>query len=300
MIRGGGECNSVMMDDREAKRRVEAAVACRDADSIPKVPNAGQVRVDEAGNRVQVMHNGLLVLADGYYGSFTTQIIERLRGHHEPQEEKVFHEVLKVVPPGSAMLELGAYWAYYSLWFQHVIQGARNFMIEPQRDALECGMRNFQLNGMRGSFTQAFVGRVSSHEWQKARVQGGSDPVGQVCVKDFVQSKGLDSVGLLHADIQGSEYEMLCGCGDLLDQKKIGFVFLSSHSLKLHYQCLRYLAQNGYSIIAEHTPKESYSEDGLIAASATPDALPAIRVSRKPVSLRLKWKTSLFKVLYGP
>jgi hypothetical protein len=119
-------------------------------------------------------------------------------------------------------------------------------------------------------------------------------------VKDFVQSKGLDSVGLLHADIQGSEYEMLSGCGDLLDQKKIGFVFLSSHSLKLHYQCLRYLAQNGYSIIAEHTPKESYSEDGLIAASATPDAVPAIRVSRKPVSLRLKWKTSLFKVLYGP
>jgi len=286
------------MDAREAKRRVEAAAACRDADAIPKVPNAGQVRVDQAGQRVQVMHNGLLVLADGYYGSFTTQIIERLRGHHEPQEEKVFHEVLKVVPPGSAMLELGAYWAYYSLWFQHVIQGARNFMIEPQRDALECGMRNFQLNGLRGDFTRAFVGRVSSNGWQQDGVPGQNAEVGHVCVKDFARSKGLDSVGLLHADIQGSEYEMLCGCGDLLDQKRIGFVFLSSHSLKLHYQCLRYLARKGYWIIAEHTPKESYSEDGLIAASAAPGAVPPVEISKKPLSVRQKVKAAVFKRLF--
>jgi hypothetical protein len=57
---------------------------CADADYIPKVPDAGKVRVDEQGNRVQVMHNGLLVGADGYYGDFVTQIIERMKEHHEP------------------------------------------------------------------------------------------------------------------------------------------------------------------------------------------------------------------------
>ena len=68
-----------------------------------------------------------------------TQIIERLKGHHEPQEEKVFHEVLKAVAPGSTMIELGCYWAYYSLWFQKAVKNARNFMIEPAKAALECG-----------------------------------------------------------------------------------------------------------------------------------------------------------------
>ena len=288
------------MHEQEANKRIAEAVACREADYIPKVPDAGQVRVDGAGKRVQVMHNGLLVLADGYYGPSITRIVERLRGHHEPQEEKAFYEVLKVIPPGSVMIELGCYWAYYSLWFQKAVPGARTFLVEPNRDALKCGMRNFQLNGLRGDFTEAFVGRVSSPGWLNAGGRGGSNEVPQVCVKDLVQSKGISPVSLLHSDIQGFEHEMLLGCGSLLDEKKISFLFVSTHSLKLHYQCLKYLVRKGYSIIGEHTPKESYSEDGLIAASAAPDALPAIRVSRKPVSLRLKWKTSLFKAFYGP
>jgi hypothetical protein len=108
----------------------------------------------------------------------------------------------------------------------------------------------------------------------------------------------LGLLGLLHADIQGFEYEMLCGCGDLLDQKQIGFVFLSTHSLKHHYQCLRHLTQRGYSIITEHTPKESYSEDGLIAAAALPGAVPPVAISKKPLSLRLRLKTAVFKWLY--
>ena len=285
------------MHEPEAERRIANAVACRDADYIPKVPDAGRVRLDEAGNRVQVMHNGLLVVEDGYYGSFITSIIERLRGHHEPQEEKVFYEVLKAVPPGSAMIELGCYWAYYSLWFQKAVPSARTFMVEPSGNALECGKRNFQLNGMRGDFTRAFVGRVSSDGWEKAPGRGEDAEAGRVCVKDFARSKGLDSVGLLHSDIQGFEYDMLCGCGALLDEKRIGFVFLSTHSLKLHYQCLRRLARRGYSIIAEHTPKESYSDDGLIAASALPGAVPPIEISKKPVSLRLRLKTAIFKRL---
>ena len=289
-----------MMHDDEATRRLAEAAACSDAEYIPKVPDAGQVRVDAAGTRVQVMHNGLLVLADGYYGPFLTRIVERLRGHHEPQEEKVFYEVLKVIPPGSAMIELGCYWAYYSLWFQKAVPGARTFLVEPNRAALSCGMRNFQLNGMRGDFTEAFVGRVSSNDWQKAGGQGGSHEAGQVCVQDLVKSKGIGLVSILHSDIQGFEHEMLRGCGNLLDEKRIRFLFISTHSLKLHCQCLKHLVRKGYSIIAEHTPKESHSEDGLLAASATPDALPAVRVSRKPVSLRLKWKTFLFRALYGP
>jgi len=117
------------------------------------------------------------------------------------------------------MIELGAYWAYYSMWFQKVVKDAKNFMIEPVSACLECGIKNFQLNGMRGDFTQARIGQTSSEKWQES---GNGGEVGQVCVKDFVWSKGIERVGLLHSDIQGFEYEMLCGCGDLIDQRKSG------------------------------------------------------------------------------
>jgi FkbM family methyltransferase len=270
---------------------------CADADYIPKVPDAGKVRVDEKGRRVQVMHNGLLVLADGYYGEFVTQIIERMKGHHEPQEEKVFHEVLKAVPPGSTMIELGCYWAYYSMWFHKAVKDARNFMIEPAKAALQCGRLNFQLNGMRGDFTLARIGSRSTPAWHAAAAAIGQGEAPAVCVQDFVREKGIEKVTLLHSDIQGFEYEMLQGCGDLITGRRIDLAFISTHSLKVHFQCLKYLASAGYTMIAEHTPKESYSDDGLIAAAASPTAVPPVRISKKPVSARLRLKTAAFKRL---
>lgn len=70
------------------EQRINLTTSCRDSDYIPKVSNAGSVITAEGGDRVQVMHNGCIVLADAYYSSFQTEIIQDLRGHHEPQEEK--------------------------------------------------------------------------------------------------------------------------------------------------------------------------------------------------------------------
>lgn len=283
--------------NEDERRRVNEALLCADADYIPKVPEAGKVRVDEEGNRVQLMHNGLLVAADGYYGEFTTRIIEGMNGHHEPQEEKVFYEVLKAVGPGSTMIELGCYWAYYSLWFQKAVANARNFMIEPARAALECGRRNFQLNGMHGDFTLARIGRSSSAGWKTSGAVAANAEPPTICVRDFVKGKGIEQVTLLHSDIQGFEYEMLQGCGDLITSRRIEFVFISTHNLRLHFQCLKYVARNDYTIIAEHTPKESYSEDGLIVGAASPSAVPRVQISKKPVSARQKLKAAAFRLL---
>jgi FkbM family methyltransferase len=283
--------------NEDERRRVDEALLCKDADYIPKVPDAGKVRMDGQGRRVQVMHNGLFVMADGYYGEFVTKIIERMRGHHEPQEEKVFYEVLKAIAPGSTMIELGCYWAYYSMWFQQAVKDARNFLIEPAKAALKCGRSNLQLNGMRGDFTLARIGRTSTPGWQtRADPTSKAEPP-TVCVRDFVREKGIGKVTLLHSDIQGFEYEMLQGCGDLINGGQIEFVFISTHNLKVHFQCLKYLARARYSIIAEHTPKESYSDDGLIVAAASPSAVPRVPISKRPVSARLKLKTAAYKLL---
>jgi FkbM family methyltransferase len=193
------------------------------------------------------------------------------------------------------MIELGCYWSYYSLWFHKAAEGARNFMIEPNKTALQCGIKNFQFNRMIGDFTQAFVGKTSSEGWQQPGAGRENATVGRVCVKDFAQSKGIKEVALLHSDIQGYEYEMLCGCGDLLDERKIGFFFISTHSLKVHFQCLKHLAKRGYIILAEHVPKEGYAEDGLIVASSVRSCQEPIEVSKKPVSLRQHFKAAYFR-----
>src|ERR1700716_1792460 len=84
--------------------RAAMTVSCRDCDLIPKVPDSGKI-ISSEGTPVQIMHNGVRVVAGGYYGDWMTRIIERLHGHHEPQEEVVFHEILKHLQPSATMLE---------------------------------------------------------------------------------------------------------------------------------------------------------------------------------------------------
>src|SRR3990167_7483257 len=75
--------------------RVAQTISIRDVDYIPKVAQAGQC-FEEDGLCYQLMHNGLKVLQDSYYGKWGTDIIEGLQGHHEPQQEKNFFlKVLK-------------------------------------------------------------------------------------------------------------------------------------------------------------------------------------------------------------
>ena len=51
--------------------RIAMTLRCRDCDTVPKVADAGRV-VEEAGaGRVQIMHNGIRVIADGYGGPWT-------------------------------------------------------------------------------------------------------------------------------------------------------------------------------------------------------------------------------------
>ena len=71
--------------------RVQLTISADDADAIPKVADAGKI-YQENGTSYQVMHNGIKVLKDGYYAPWVTDTIYALKGHHEPQEEKVFHE----------------------------------------------------------------------------------------------------------------------------------------------------------------------------------------------------------------
>ena len=107
------------------------------------------------------MHNGLRIRPGSYYGYPVTRQLRLTRGVGEPQEVRAFHEVLKYMPPGAAMVELGAYWAFYSMWFQQAVKNARGYLVEPTDCGIEAGILNFRLNNMFGTFEQAYVGAAT-------------------------------------------------------------------------------------------------------------------------------------------
>jgi hypothetical protein len=82
----------------------------------------------------------------------------------------------------------------------------------------------------------------------------------------YLDVKG--NLTLLHSDIQGAEYDMLLGAENTLKNRRVDYIFISTHNDRVHKSCLDKLAGLGYNIIAAHNVKESFSADGLIAASA--------------------------------
>ena len=108
------------------ERRIKEVVACPDNFKIPRVPNAGEIIKGK-----QLMHNGLKINVGSYYGPEVAQQLKINKGVHEPQEELVFSEVLKHIKSNSTMIELGAFWSFYSMWFHSHVPNAKNFMVEP-------------------------------------------------------------------------------------------------------------------------------------------------------------------------
>jgi FkbM family methyltransferase len=271
--------------DFPSRRRVLMTASCRDCDPIPKVAEAGQV-FEASGKRVQRMHNDVLVEADGYCGIWMTEIIRRLHGHHEPQEERLFHEVVSRLPAGATMFELGGYWAYYSLWLKRVVPDARTIIAEPDPVNLGVGRRNFALNGQSAVFLEEAVGTAPG-SMQFRCEDGSTREVAVTSVDALMERHAVGFLDLLHADIQGAELAMLEGAAETIRRGRVRLVMVSTHHHNIsgdpltHQRCLRHLKNAGAHILCEHTIAESFSGDGLILASFDPrDAdLAAVKIS---------------------
>ena len=225
------------------ERRNQQVLLDPNNEYIPRVPDAGKII-----NGCQIMHNGLKVLP-GTYGNYT-RVLEVNRGVHEPQEERVFMEVLKDIPDGGIIVEFGSYWSFYAMWFYKEVKRARCYMIEPNHERLIAGKENFALNNMQGDFTCAMVGGKEG-----------------ICVDTFIREKAIDFIHILHADIQGAELEMLQGAKSSICGERIKYFFISTHSQKLHYDCMHFLQSHSYIIIASaDSDRETYCFDGVLVA----------------------------------
>jgi FkbM family methyltransferase len=283
-------------------RRIELTAAVRDTDRIPKVADAGSTRILD-GVAVQVMHCGVVVVRDCYYGPWMTEVIRRLRGHHEPQEEAVFYELLKRLgsdPWEPTMLELGSYWAYYALWFKHVHPRGTCILVEPDPQHLEVGERNLALNAVDGQFIEAAVSYShDSHTSLRCESDGVTRRVPTVSVDGLLAGDPSGRADLVVCDVQGAEMDVLRGASHALREGRIRFLVVSTHLVAhdpvLHQRCLAFLVEAGAQIIAEHSIPESCSGDGLIVASMDPrdkDFIVDVTVGRARDSLagEVEWR----------
>ncbi len=261
--------------DRE---RIRVAVSCPDCDLLPRVPGAGAV-AGTGADAIQLMHNGIKTYCGSHYGDYNVEVIRQLKGVHEPQEERVFFEVLKQIPRGGTIMELGSFWAYYSLWFLKDVADSQAILVEPVPSALEAGQRNFALNGRQGTFIHAAIDRECRPAEEIELWKGFSVTAETLTVDSLMARQKLNHLDVLHADIQGTEGRMLVGAANALQKKRIGWIFISTHSEYIHQVCRHTLCKQGYSIAAEHTPAESYSVDGLLVASAKKNS--KIPISRR-------------------
>lgn len=258
-------------------QRVAMTISCKDCDYIPKVKNAGEVKKLK-NQSVQIMHNNIMVKTGGYHGEWMSRIIKELKGHHEPQEEKIFYELLRRVPANGVMIELGSFWSYYSLWFNKQIKNATNYCCEPDLGNMAIGKTNASINQAKLNFIHAAAGSATGKiiQFDLESKPGEKLPVPIKSVDSIVEENKIHKVDILHMDVQGAELDALKGAKKTIIAKKLRFLIVSTHHFIFsgnpasHNQCLDYIKSLGGHIISSHTVAESYSGDGLIVASFDP------------------------------
>ena len=245
--------------------RCREVCASSDNKHIPRVKNAGKIIEQNL-----IMHNGLKVKMGNfaYYGDFAKKVLTTNRGVHEPQEERVFMEVLKIMPENATMIELGAYWGFYSMWFKSFVANSQVYLIEPNENHLASGKENFLLNNLKGTFIKGEI---------------GSDGIK---MDNFIKERHVDVVHILHADIEGAELDMLKGCEEAVLNNVMWYFFISTNSQKLHYDCLSFLQDRGYEIIASADHDfGTYSCDGvLIARLKNIEGLDPVKISLRRIT----------------
>ena len=206
------------------------------------------------------MHNGLKVRV---MPGFWKYALTHNKSVHEPQEEYAFGQVLSLIPEGGTMIELGAYWAFYSMWFNTSVPNARNLMVEPLPDNLRYGKDNFAANGLKGEFFCDWVGR------------------GDFTLENFMDKNNVKSADIVHADIQRAELTLLRGSGPLLEAKRVKCFFISTHSQEIHHACTAILKDSGYDIIASADfDYETFCHDGVLVAALSDLRWPVIELTQ--------------------
>jgi len=209
-------------------------------------------------NQFQFMHQGIKVPLHAYCGPLMTNLIQKAKGVHEPEEEYYFNKMLSSLNVNSTILELGSYWAYYSAWFLTICENGYSVCIDTIQANLEIGKNTYELNNVkeRGTFLKGFISKKINL-------------IDNTYTIDYLISTYFNNkLSVLHSDIQGHELDMLKGSENSLKNNAIDYIFISTHSDELHNKCKVLLQNYDYIINVDINLENSSSFDGLIIASS--------------------------------
>ena len=251
--------------------RIKDVLSCPDNLEIPRDESAGKI-IDGLLH----LNNGIRIDPLSYYSFPMLKILMDNKGIHEPQEEKIFQEVIDNLPIDTekTMIELGSYWSYYSIWFKKKFNRAKCFMVEPIKINLSYGIENFKLNKLKGVFIHKGIGSNSDEENNI------------ISVDSICKENNIRFIDILHSDIQGFEMDMIKGCNNMLSKHRIGYLFISTHSNELHYNCMSVLKEKyGYALVASADLDESYSWDGILVMKCpTYEGPKSVSISKKKIN----------------
>ncbi len=223
-------------------------------------PEPEQVILNET-DKYLILPNGIKLSTYCSYGALSKEKINQiiLTGKWQQRVDDIFYEVLKYIPSKATMLEVGAYWSYYSLLFSHVVDNPSNFILEPHPDHLRCGIKNFELNQKKGYFYRFYFGfdyeKKISHSHGSIHMQ----------MDWFIVQNDIDHIDVLFIDSQGSELDVLTSSVEAIEQNKIDYFFIATHSFKKHENCLNFFTDKNFQILVEYLPSKEI-KDGLILA----------------------------------
>ena len=201
---------------------------------------------------------------------------------HE-EEYDIFQQVLSYVEnkDNPVMIEVGSNWALWSLCFRHKFPTGKNILIELGKRQLLVGIKNFDLNGFSqqhywgGVFLDdsgTFCNRENDLEYEKIEGEYFDDSIDgdivgpQLDFIDIWSKEELDTVDILHMDIQGSELPLMHQLRESNLLSSVRTVVIATHSKSIHADIKNILLENGYSLTCE-SDYGTVGGDGMICAT---------------------------------
>jgi hypothetical protein len=157
------------------------------------------------------------------------------------------------------MIELGSNQAFYSLMFKHLIGKDKtiNILVEPHPPHFIRSQEQFALNQCEGVYYNRGVGQT----WVLAN---GSFSAPPITIGEIFQEQLLNSVDIVHCDIDGAEDLFLTENEEMFTTQRIGCLFVMTHGYVLHAKCIEFFLKIGYEKTYEFPFHHKSNVDGCL------------------------------------
>ena len=225
----------------------------------------------------------------------------RQRNVHEAEEEEIFVDLIRRLPPHGCFVDVGAAIGYYLILARQLAPGLTIHGVEPLARHRRFLQENLELNGLTSADFVIHPEGLTSSEGHSAFDDRGyssrlaSDAAG-ARRKGLLQKLGLrrkqdrflsiptitldtlvrrigQSIDLVQMDVQGLELEVLKGATESMKSGAVRTFLIGTHGrarcLTLHADCRQLLGANGYRIEID-LPDTKEQPDGILVGTNLP------------------------------